>query len=131
MVDMSATLIHHGHVRLLEQASRHGTVIVGLTSDAEVLARKGYVPELKFDERREILIALRWVDDVVETPWLIDEAILDAHNIDLLIHGDDNANVVPEHRLLVLPRTAGISSSLLRERAKESLERIEKKDAPV
>ncbi|MBM4230175.1 MAG: cytidyltransferase, partial [Gammaproteobacteria bacterium] len=28
MVDMSATLIHHGHVRLLKKASEHGRVIV-------------------------------------------------------------------------------------------------------
>ena len=28
MVDMSATLLHHGHIRLLAKARAHGRVIV-------------------------------------------------------------------------------------------------------
>ena len=121
MVDMSATLIHHGHVRLLEKASAHGRVIVGLTSDAEIFERKGYHPEMTFAQRKEILLALRHVADVVETPWLITEAILDLHAIDLLVHGDDNSNEVPAERLLLFPRTEGISSWALRERSQVSI----------
>ena len=37
MVDMSATLIHHGHIRLLKKAAELGDVVVALTSDAEAL----------------------------------------------------------------------------------------------
>ena len=37
MVDMSATIIHHGHIRLLKKASQYGDVIVALTTDQEVL----------------------------------------------------------------------------------------------
>ena len=33
LVDMSATLIHHGHVRILKKASEFGSVIVALTTD--------------------------------------------------------------------------------------------------
>ena len=55
MVDMSATLIHHGHIRLLKKAAEIGDVVVALTSDEEVKRTKGYVPELNFDERKEIL----------------------------------------------------------------------------
>jgi len=40
MVDMSATLIHHGHIKLLKKASEHGKVIVGLTTDEEILSKK-------------------------------------------------------------------------------------------
>ena len=36
LVDMSATLIHHGHIRLLKKASKLGNVIVALTSDNEI-----------------------------------------------------------------------------------------------
>jgi cytidyltransferase-like protein len=50
MVDMSATVLHHGHVRLLKRAKELGTVIVGLTGDAEVFKHKGYWPELPFAE---------------------------------------------------------------------------------
>ena len=39
LVDMSATLIHHGHTRLLAKASKLGKVIVALTSDSEIIAK--------------------------------------------------------------------------------------------
>ena len=121
MVDMSATLIHHGHVRLIGRAAVHGKVIVGLTSDAEIARTKGYAPELSFEERKEVLLALRNVSEVVETPWLIDESVLDRFEIDLLVHGSDNSNPVSKERLLVLPRTEGVSSSEMRERSVRSL----------
>ena len=50
---MSATLIHHGHIRLLAKASaRQG--VVALTSDSEII-KKGYIPEISFEGRKEIL----------------------------------------------------------------------------
>lgn len=117
MVDMSVTLLHNGHIRLLKAAKAMGTVIVALTTDVEVEGRKGYTPELDYAAREEILLALRYVDEVVPSPWLIDVAFLDRHRIDFLVHGDDNSNDIPIERLRVLPRTPGISSTLLRTRA--------------
>lgn len=124
MVDMSATLIHHGHVRLLRAAKEYGYVIVALTTDDEIRAQKGYDPELDFDARREVLEAIRFVDEVVPCPWLIDESFLNKHQIDLLIHGSDNSNSIPHDRLLVLPRTSGISSSMLRGRVLKAISEI-------
>jgi glycerol-3-phosphate cytidylyltransferase len=122
MVDMSATLIHHGHVRLLKKASEHGRVIVALTTDDEIKKKKGYQPEICFEHRKEILEAIRYVDEVVPSPWLIEEAFLTQHKIDLLAHGDDNSNIIDANKLLVFPRTAEISSTLLRQRAKRIIE---------
>ncbi len=116
MVDMSATLIHHGHIRILKAAKELGTVIVALTTDEEIIAKKGYEPELNFAERLEILEAIKYVDEVVPSPWLLDESFLDLHKIDLLVHGHDNTNPISLERLLVLPRTRGVSSNLLRSR---------------
>jgi cytidyltransferase-like protein len=116
MVDMSATLIHHGHIRLLKSAKEHGYVIVALTTDDEILRNKGYEPELDFNARCEILAALKYVDEVVPSPWLIKECFLDKHRIDLLIHGSDNSNPISPQRILTLPRTEGVSSSSLRGR---------------
>ena len=116
MVDMSATLIHHGHIRILKAAKERGTVVVALTTDEEILAKKGYKPELNFAERSEILEAIKYVDEVVPSPWLIDETFLDLHKIDLMVHGHDNTNPISPARLLVLPRTKGVSSNLLRSR---------------
>lgn len=121
MVDMSATLIHHGHIRLLKKAHEIGHVVVALTTDEEIEKKKGYVPELNFEERKEILEAIRYVDEVVPCPWLIDDTFVVAHNCDLLVHGNDNSNHIPEEKLVIFPRTEGISSSILRERVLDCL----------
>lgn len=121
MVDMSATLIHHGHIRLLEKAAKLGDVVVALTTDDEILKRKGYTPELAFEERKEILEAIKYVHEVVPSPWLIDYDFVKAQHCDLLVHGSDNFNDIPEDKLVIFPRTEGISSSLLRERVLDAL----------
>lgn len=119
LVDMSATLLHHGHVRLLKEARQHGYVIVALTTDEEVLRHKGYWPELTYEQRREILLALQDVDEVVPSPWLIDESFMEKHKADILFHAGPNAN--PVSSVLTVERTAGISSSDMRLKAVQSL----------
>ena len=86
MVDMSATLIHHGHVRLLKKAAEIGDVVVVLTTDDEIKKKKGYTPELSFEERKEILESIRYVKEVVAGPWLITDEFMDSVNCDLLVH---------------------------------------------
>ena len=39
---MSATLIHHGHIRLIKNAKKYGDVIIGLTTDKQIRKFKGY-----------------------------------------------------------------------------------------
>jgi len=121
MVDMSATLIHHGHIRLLKKASEFGKVVVGLTTDEEILSKKGYQVELEFAHRKETLEAIKYVDEVVGTPWQITENTLDEFDIDLLVHGDDNSNDISQDRLLILPRTQGVSSTEIRDNAQRSI----------
>ncbi len=117
MVDMSLTLFHHGHVRLLKNAKRYGYVVVALTTDEEIKSKKGYQPELSFEERKEILLSIKYVDKVVPSKWLIDDSFLEFHNVDFLIHGNDNANQVSAKRVIIFPRTQGVSSTELRKRA--------------
>ena len=114
LVDMSLTALHHGHIRLLQKASLLGHVVVALCADDEILKAKGFIPILSFKHRKEIALAIRYVEEVVECKWLIDETYLDFHNIDFLVHGDDNINPIPSERLIIFPRTSGISSSALR-----------------
>ncbi|PCJ26890.1 MAG: cytidyltransferase [SAR86 cluster bacterium] len=120
MVDMSTTLFHHGHVRLLKAAANLGYVVVALTTDEEIVISKGYHPELCYSQRKEILEAIRYVDEVVPSNWLINEAFLDQHNIQLLVHGEDNCNPIAPERLVLLPRTKGISSDHIREVIRKS-----------
>ena len=114
LVDMSLTMLHHGHIRLLEKASKLGYVVVALCTDEEIVKTKGFRPMLTFEHRKEIALAIRYVQEVVECKWLIDEEFLDKHSIDLLVHGDDNVNPVPPERTVIYPRTIGISSTQLR-----------------
>ena len=107
-------MLHHGHIRILEKASKLGFVVVALCTDEEIVKAKGFRPMLTFEHRKEIALAIRYVQEVVECKWLIDEAFLDKHNIDFLVHGDDNVNPVPPERTVIYPRTIGISSTQLR-----------------
>jgi len=124
MVDMSATIIHHGHIRLLKKASEYGDVVVGLTSDNEIITKKGYQPEIIFEHRKEVLESIEFVSEVVSVPWLINEKILDKFSIDYLVHGDDNNNLINKSRLKILPRTQDVSSSSIREKAQRSITQI-------
>ena len=114
LVDMSLTAVHHGHVRLLRKAHQLGDVIVALTSDEEVFKSKGFYPMLSFEHRKEIALAFKYVQEVVKCKWLIDEKFMNLHNIDLLVHGEDNQNPVPSEKLVIFKRTKGISSTQLR-----------------
>jgi cytidyltransferase-like protein len=124
MVDMSATLIHHGHIRLLKKASEFGEVVVGLTTDDEILSKKNYQPELDFEYRKEILESIKYVDEVVSVPWLLDESILKKYNIDFLVHGSDNSNLISKDKLKIFPRTQGISSTDIRQNAMRAITQI-------
>lgn len=117
MVDMSATIIHHGHIRLLKKAFEYGDIIVGLTTDEEILKAKGYTPELDYESRKEILESIKYVNQVVPTNWKIDNQTLEEYDIDFLIHGDDNSNEISKEKLIISPRTEGICSSDIRKKS--------------
>ena len=79
-------------------------------------SKKNYDPELNFHERKEIIESIKYVTEVIPSPWLITNEFLNNHSIDLLIHGNDNENPIKPDKLLIVKRTKGISSSLLRKR---------------
>jgi cytidyltransferase-like protein len=64
MVSGGFSIIHIGHVRLIQSAAEFGDVIVALNSD-EWLARKQGSPQVPWQERAEVLLALRHVAYVV------------------------------------------------------------------
>lgn len=116
LVDMSATLIHHGHIRLLQKASKLGDVIIALTTDEEIIKHKGYTPELSFEERKEVLLAIKYVKKVIPSPWLLDMNYFKSTGASFLVHGNDNSNLIEKKYLKEFNRTEGISSSLMRKR---------------
>ena len=126
MVDMSSTLMHHGHIRLLKKAFKHGNVIVGLTTDEEIKIKKGYTPEIDFKHRKEILESIKYVSEVVAVPWLLTNETLKEHNIDLLVHGDDNSNDIEKNKLLIFPRTKNVCSSVIRNKSAQISGKIQR-----
>ena len=57
--------IHIGHVRMIQDASQLGEVIVIANSDEWLMRKKGYV-FMTYAERQEIIYAIKGVIDVVE-----------------------------------------------------------------
>ena len=113
MVDMSVTLLHHGHIRLLRKAAKYGEVVVGLSSDKDIEKHKGHTPLLTWEFRKEIVESIRYVSEVVAAPYIITDAVLDEHDVQFLVHGDDNFNTVSKDRVIIFSRTPAISSNML------------------
>ena len=123
LLDMSATLIHHGHVRLIKKASKFGNVIIALTKDSEVKKYKGYTPEIRFIHRKEILQSFKNVYKVVSCNFIITDNFLKKLKIDFLVHGNDNLNKVSKRKIKIFKRTEGISSTLIRKKACNNLKK--------
>ena len=124
LLDMSATIIHHGHIRLIKKAKKFGKVIIGLTKDREIKKYKGYLPELKFNERKEILENIQGVTKVIPANFYINERYLKKNKINFLLHGNDNFNKIEKKKIIIFKRTKGISSTIIRKRAAKNLKLI-------
>ena len=59
-------VLHRGHIEYLKASKALGKrLIVGLNSDASVQKLKPGRPINNQDDRRALLLALRWVDEVI------------------------------------------------------------------
>lgn len=59
-------VLHRGHVEYLEKSRALGDkLVVGLNSDASVRELKPGRPINSQDDRKAVLLALRWVDEVI------------------------------------------------------------------
>ncbi|KAK7394907.1 hypothetical protein VNO78_15448 [Psophocarpus tetragonolobus] len=119
-------MMHYGHCNALRQARALGDqLIVGVVSDAEIIANKG-PPVTPLHERLIMVNAVKWVDEVIpEAPYAITEEFMkklfDEYKIDFIIHGDDPC-VLPDGtdayahakkagRYKQIKRTEGVSST--------------------
>ncbi len=83
-------LFHIGHLRLLQRAkSRCDRLIVGVSTDELVQSYKNKKPVIPFEERSEIVAALKCVDEVV--PQTHRDKVAAYHNIkfDVMFVGSD------------------------------------------
>ena len=108
---------------MIKKASKFGNVIVALTKDKEIKKHKGYLPEIKFEFRKEILESIKNVSKVVPCNFFIDNDFLKKHKIHYLVHGNDNYNTLPKKKIKIFNRTKNISSTIIRKRACLNLKR--------
>ena len=121
LVDMSCTLIHHGHIRLIKKARKYGKVFIALTSDKEIKNKKKIFPELNYSNRKEIISSIKYVSGIIKSKFIITNDFLRKNRFDLLIHGSDNRSLIEKEYIKTFKRTKNISSSILRKRAVKNL----------
>ncbi|MCC6735221.1 MAG: adenylyltransferase/cytidyltransferase family protein [Bauldia sp.] len=124
-------LLHYGHMRLLQRIAERGShVVVGLPVDGIVVAAKGRPPFYPYAIRREMLLHTRYVDEVVPHDGEVDGigrirlvaakiALVRELGIGEVAMGDDWRGdydfLKPHCRVVYLERTAGISTTAIRE----------------
>lgn len=113
-------LFHMGHLRLLERLRALGDHLTVAVSTDAFNARKGKKSVVCFEERMHIIAALRCVDDVIpEHDW--SQKAVDIVSLDIAVFGMghdwqghfDDLRAMCE--VVYLPRTEGISTTLIRE----------------
>ena len=61
---MSADLVHPSHLNILNEAAKHGEVIVGLLTDAAIASYKR-IPFMEFEQRKTFNENIKAVSQVV------------------------------------------------------------------
>lgn len=115
-------VFHIGHLRILERAAALGNrLIVGVSSDALNISKKGRPPVFPQDERMRIVVALRCVDEVfLEESLDLKREYLIRHRADILAMGDDWKGRFDEFsdicRVVYFERTPAISTTAVIEK---------------
>lgn len=115
-------VFHIGHLRILERAATLGDhLIVGVSSDALNISKKGRPPVFPEDERMGIVAALRCVDEVfLEESLEQKRDYLLRHKADVLAMGDDWKGRFDEFgdicRVVYFERTPAISTTAVIEK---------------
>lgn len=113
-------LLHVGHINLLRRAKALGDYLIVVVSSDEFNAIKGKKAYYSFEDRKKILEAIKYVDEVLpEYTWeqKIDDVV--KNNVDVFVMGDDWEGKFDFLRdyceVVYLPRTEGISTSKIKE----------------
>jgi phosphoenolpyruvate phosphomutase / 2-hydroxyethylphosphonate cytidylyltransferase len=125
-IGMTIDVLHHGHIHIIEEARKHGDVMIGLLTDAAVVDHKR-LPYLSYEHRKKIVENISGVTEVVaQEDW--DYAVnLRRYQPEYMIHGDDwlEGPLAPYRKkalealaeyggkLIQIPYTKGVSSSTM------------------
>jgi len=131
-VGMSADIIHPGHLNIINEAVKYGNVTVGVLTDKAIASYKR-LPYLSFEQRKLIVESLKGVSKVVTQDTLDYRPNLLSLKPDFVVHGDDWKEGIQKNvrqqvidvisewggKVIDVPYTKGISSTLLNQRLKE------------
>lgn len=113
-------LFHVGHLRILERAAALGDrLVVGVCTDEQSRIRKGVSPAVNFENRAEIVSALKVVDLVFAEEHRVDkEHYIRTYGASVFAIGDDWTGQFDHLRTLCdvvyFERTPAVSTTLLR-----------------
>lgn len=121
-------MFHIGHLNILKKAKEQCEhLIVGVSTDECVMNSKKHLPIIPFEERAEIVRAIRYVDEVVPQENKDKMAAYEKYHFDVMFVGDDwkgsELFTKCEEELkkrgstvVYFPYTKHISSTMLREK---------------
>ncbi len=124
-------MFHVGHLRLLEHAKQQCEhLIVAVSTDELVQNYKNKKTIIPYDERVEIVSAIKYVDEVVPQIDRDKKAAFDRYKFDAMFVGNDwlGSEIFAEvdrymrergGQVVYLEHTDGISSTMLREKIKD------------
>lgn len=109
-------LLHVGHINLLRRAKALGDKLIVAISTDEFNAMKHKQAYYPFEQRKQILEAIRYVDLVIpEENWEQKVSDVQKYNVDTFVMGHDwegEFDFLKEHcEVIYLPRTDGISTT--------------------
>lgn len=121
-------MFHIGHLNILKRAKEQCEyLIVGVSTDELVQSYKHKTPIVPFEDRVEIVKAIKYVDEVVPQTSMDKLDAWEKLHFDAMFHGDDwkGSSMYDEIErkfrergvhMVFLPHTDGISSTILTEK---------------
>lgn len=123
-------LFHIGHLNILRRAKELCEyLIVGVSTDECVKSYKNKIPTIPFDQRAEIVKAIRFVDEVVPQETMNKMEAWEKLKFEALFHGSDWQNSEMYNKIVkdfnelgvdvvFLPHTDGVSTSEISDKIK-------------
>lgn len=113
-------LFHIGHLRLLERIAKLADEVIVAVSSDEFNTLKGKRCTISFEDRRDIVGALKMVTKVIrEDNWEQKIPDIQKYKCDLFVMGSDWEGkfdfLKPYCEVIYLPRTAGVSSTQIKQ----------------
>ena len=112
-------LLHYAHIHLLQRCKAQGDYLVVALSTDEFNAGKGKKSYFSWDDRKNMLEAIRYVDLVIpENTWEQKRTDIEKYHIDTFVMGDDWEGKFDDLKdlcdVVYLPRTPEISTTKIK-----------------